>query len=201
MSDPVHPREHLLLDVEVLEHRFDHQVRLAQRLVLQAGRDERQALLESRLGERSLAQCALIVAVDVEEAPVERLLRRLEEGDRQSGVDEAHGDAAAHRARAHDRDPTDGTRGDRFGPDREVAHPFGSASLGDQGAREVESEGHEIAVRKGIEQLCVAQLLEAHRRAGDDHVQCRFDADQPRQALGAAGAGDQYQFDAPRRWS
>ena len=114
-DDLVEPLEHLPFDFEILEHGLDHQVHISQRFVLQGRRDQRQALIEARLGKRPLAQRALIIAADVDEAAVERLLRRLQERDRQSRIDEAHRNAATHRACADDPDPFDRAGGDRIG--------------------------------------------------------------------------------------
>ena len=69
-DDLVEPLEHLPLDLEILEHGLDHQVHVAQRLVLQGRRDQRQAPFEARLGKRPLAQRALVMAADVDEASV-----------------------------------------------------------------------------------------------------------------------------------
>src|SRR5882762_7675205 len=51
-----------------------------------------------------LAQRPLVIAADVGEPAVERFLLRLEQYDRQPGVDEAHRDAAAHGPGADDAD-------------------------------------------------------------------------------------------------
>jgi hypothetical protein len=72
------------------------------------------ALLEARLGQRTFAQRALVIAADVGESPIERLLCGLEQHDRQAGIDEAHRDAAAHRSGADDADLAIGRR-DGFG--------------------------------------------------------------------------------------
>jgi hypothetical protein len=49
--------------------------------------------------------------------------------------------------------------------------------------------------RSRTQQWRAAELLDADRRAGDDHVQCGFGADEAWQTLGAAGTGQQSQLD------
>jgi hypothetical protein len=96
--------KHLALDLHALEHRLDAQVDIAQQGIVQCRGDERQTLLEAGLVERALAQRALVVAADVREATVERVLLRLQQHHRQTRVDEAHGDASTHGPGADDAD-------------------------------------------------------------------------------------------------
>ena len=69
-------REHLLLDVHVLEHRLDHQVAVGQRVEVERRAEQPHARLDVGLRQPALLGGVLVVAADGREAAVERLLLR-----------------------------------------------------------------------------------------------------------------------------
>ncbi len=93
-----------LLDLHAFECRFDDQIHIFQQGIVQRRCDECHALIECRLGHGALLQCAPVIAPHRGEPLVERLLLHFQQHHRNSGIDEAHADAAAHRARADDAD-------------------------------------------------------------------------------------------------
>ncbi|MCY1207008.1 hypothetical protein D9M72_185920 [compost metagenome] len=110
-GDPVQLAEQLLLDLHVLEHRFDDQVGIGQLLQVQRGREQRHAGLDIGRAQAPLARGIFVVAPDRLQAAVQRLLRGLDDGHGVAGVEEVHGDAAAHGAGADDADAPDRKRG------------------------------------------------------------------------------------------
>src|SRR5512135_1263371 len=95
--------EDVLLDVHPLEHRFDHDIGVLRRGEVERRGDERHPLVHVLLPEAPFGHGVGVVLPDRRETAVERLLLHLDQGHRDAGVYEAHGDAAAHGAGADDR--------------------------------------------------------------------------------------------------
>ena len=93
--------EDLLLEIEVLEHRFDHDVGVRDCPVVEHALDQVQAFIALGFGDPAAAHHASIVRGDHGQALVECFLADLEYLDRNARVGEAHGNAAAHEAAAH----------------------------------------------------------------------------------------------------
>ena len=102
LGDAVELAEEVLLYVHPLEHGFDDDVGIARRVEVGARSEERHALVHLLLLQPALRHGGRIVLFYFFQTPVERFLRRVGNGDRDADVDEAHRDAAAHRARADD---------------------------------------------------------------------------------------------------
>src|SRR5215468_1446857 len=85
------------LRCEVFEHRFDDDVRLAQRLIVAHAADQPERLIRTCLREAAPLDGGTIVRADHPESALERLRRDLEQRDRNARVREVHGDATAHR--------------------------------------------------------------------------------------------------------
>ena len=85
--------------------------------------------------------------------------------------------------------------------DLHVTHQRQRAHRGDLG-RKGQGAGHQVAVDQFVEQLLAGrrgQQFALDRLAADDHVERRFHAQHARQALRAAGAGDQADLDFGQR--
>ena len=104
LGDRIEPFEHALLQLHVLEHRFDHQVGVGQRAEVERRRKPAHPLLDLGHRQAALFGGVLVVAAHDRDAAVERLLRGLDDGDRDAGGEEIHGDAAAHGAGADHAD-------------------------------------------------------------------------------------------------
>ena len=97
-GDRIQLREDLLFDLHVLEHGFHHQVNLAEGRVVQSRRDEIHALFHLCRREAASLGAAFVVAADHCQTLVQKLLAGFEDGNRDAGIGEVHGNAAAHRA-------------------------------------------------------------------------------------------------------
>ena len=98
----VQPGEYLLLERHVLEYRFDDDVGVFQVGVVERGLDQPHAL-GLVLGRNAPAlDHGRIRPVDAGEAAIQGLAAGIDHDDRQAGVGEADGDAAAHGAGADD---------------------------------------------------------------------------------------------------
>ena len=87
LGDRVEPLEHALLELHVLEHRFDHEVGVGERIEVERGREPAHPLLD--LGHASGGPSwrgRLVVAAHDRDAAVERLLRGLDDRDRNAGA-------------------------------------------------------------------------------------------------------------------
>ena len=104
LDDPVESREHLLLQLHVLEHGLDHQVAFGERVPVRAGPKEADPFLDLVVGKPSARGAAFVVAPYRGQAAGERLAALLDDLNLQAGVGEGHRDAAAHRAGAQDAD-------------------------------------------------------------------------------------------------
>jgi hypothetical protein len=90
--------EHRFLDADFFEHGFDHQVGGLQVVVAQRGGQQGHALLVLVLLELALLDLGFVVLADGGDAPVQRLLLHLQHLHGDAGVQEVHGNAAAHGA-------------------------------------------------------------------------------------------------------
>ena len=103
----VEPLEHALLDVHVLEDRFDDEIGLGQGAEVERGESLPIRSSTSAIVSRPFLAVVLVVAAHDGDAAVERLLRGLDDRDRDAGAEEIHGDAAAHGAGADHADAAD----------------------------------------------------------------------------------------------
>ena len=104
LGDGVELAEHLFLDVHVLEHRLDDEVRVRQGRQVQRPGQAAHAGLDLIHGQAAALGGRLVVLADDAKAPVEGGLRGLDDGHRETGVQEVHGDAAAHGSGADHAD-------------------------------------------------------------------------------------------------
>ena len=74
MTTDVQGLEHLALHVHALEHRLDDQIDIAQQVVFQGRVISAKRCARLASVERALAQRALVIAADVGESPIERIL-------------------------------------------------------------------------------------------------------------------------------
>ena len=102
-ADPIQLTEHGLFYVHVLEHRFDHQVHIAQVVVAEGGLNQRHALLHLLLGNAPFLRGVFVVLADDGDALFQGLFFHLENLHRNARIGEVHGDTAAHGARADHR--------------------------------------------------------------------------------------------------
>ena len=126
LADRVELAEDLLLDIHLLEHRFDHDVGLGKGTVVGDPVDQRHALIHLLLRDPPARDRARVVLADDPEPLVQGLGRAFENPYRDAGVGEVHGDAAAHGAAADDGGAAD--RQHR-GVGRHVGH-LGRLALG-----------------------------------------------------------------------
>ena len=85
--------------------------------------------------------------------------------------------------------------GDARGVHRDVAGPGCVPGRDLRRGGEVDGRRQRIPIGHPVEEGGVGELLRGHRVAADDHVDRSLDADEARQALGAAGARQQPQLD------
>ena len=106
-DDGVELAEHLFLDVHILVDRLDHEVAILE--VVEAERRGQQAHHRLDLVGRvpALLGRRLVILADRRDAAIERVLRGLDDRDRDTGLEEVHRNPAAHRARADDADLLD----------------------------------------------------------------------------------------------
>ena len=107
LGDLVELGEDLLLQRHVLEHGLDDEVGRAEVLQLQRRRQPGHALLGLRLRGAAALHVGLERVLDARDALVERLLRGLDDGEREARVEEGEPDAGAHGAGAEDADRLD----------------------------------------------------------------------------------------------
>ncbi len=104
LADRVELAEDLLLDRHQLEHGLDDEVAILQVAELQRAGQKPHPLLDVLLAHAAFLGRRLVVLADGLEAALQRLGLGLDHRHRQAGVEEVHGDAAAHRAGADDAD-------------------------------------------------------------------------------------------------
>ena len=129
LADRIEPREDLLLEVHLLEHRLDDDVGVLDVGVVGGAADQEHARIHVLLGDAAARDAALVILADHGEALVQRLRVGLQHAHGNAGVGEVHGDAAAHGAAADDRGRLDGLHG-RIG--RHVGN-LGGLALGEEG--------------------------------------------------------------------
>ena len=99
-----------LLEVHVLERRFDHEVGVGQRIEVERRAQLAHPLLHLVKCHAALLGGVLVVSAHDRDAPVERLLRGLDDRHGNAGAQEIHRNAAAHGAGADDADLGDLSR-------------------------------------------------------------------------------------------
>ncbi len=102
LADAVELAEHLLLHADVLKGSLDDEVHVCERTIIHAARNQRHALVHARPVEAAAPHHALVIFRDNAKAAAERSPIALHDRDGDAGIGEGHGDAAAHRSRAHD---------------------------------------------------------------------------------------------------
>ncbi len=107
LGDLVELGEDLLLQRHVLEHGLDDQVVAAEVLQLDGRRQAAHALLGLRLGCAAALDVGFQRVPDAGDALVEGLLRGLDDGHRETGIQEREADARAHGAGTEDADGLD----------------------------------------------------------------------------------------------
>ena len=95
-------REHRLLQVHALHGGFDDDVGVAEVRIVEAARNERHALRLVLGRETAALHHRLVVGIHHAKATLQRFSADIDDGDRQAGVGEAHGNAATHGAGTHD---------------------------------------------------------------------------------------------------
>ncbi|MCY1349016.1 hypothetical protein D9M69_351860 [compost metagenome] len=110
-ADLVQGTEHLLLDLRCLEHRVDHQVSIGEVGIVERAEDHVHARLHLFGLQASSPDAGLVVAANLRQASVQGLAIALQQGDRNTGIGEAHGNAAAQGAGTYDRNPGDPAQG------------------------------------------------------------------------------------------
>ena len=109
---PVELAEDLLFEIHLLEDRLDDQIRLAEILVFRGAADQRQALLDLGFGQFAALDGTLVIGPHALLGRLDRLIRDLEHGDRDTGVGKGHRNAAAHGPTADHADRIDPPRFD-----------------------------------------------------------------------------------------
>ncbi|MDT4848786.1 hypothetical protein FQZ97_828870 [compost metagenome] len=99
--------EHLLLDLQLLEDSLDHQVGLGQVGVVERAEDQVHARLHLLGLQPATSNADLVITPNLCQASVQGLAIGLQQGDRYTGIGEAHGNPAAHGAGAYHSDSRD----------------------------------------------------------------------------------------------
>ncbi|MCY1293750.1 hypothetical protein D9M70_430180 [compost metagenome] len=177
LAHRVETLEHLALDVEILEHRLDRHIDVAQRGVVGDPFEQGQATLHLGFAEAAALDAGGVGVAGALQGTVERGGVDLQQLHRHAGVGERQGDADAHGAAADHRGALDaaqrGVRGD--------AGDLGRLALGEEGMHQ------RRALRRGqtlLEQLALALEARGQRQGrGGFH---RGDAAQRREQPGHA---------------
>ena len=107
--------KHLFFHVHVFKHGLDDKIDLGDIGVVQTGRDQTHPLFDLCGGEAAALGAAVVVGAHNGQPLVQKLAAGLEQRDRNPGVGEVHGDAAAHGAGANDGNAFDRQRGGALG--------------------------------------------------------------------------------------
>ena len=110
LADGVELGEDLLLDVHLLEHRFDDQVAVGEVLELERGGQRGHCLADLLGGHAALGGGCLIVLEHHAGAAIKRVLLGLNDDHGDAGREEVHGDTAPHGAGADHPDLLDRAR-------------------------------------------------------------------------------------------
>src|SRR5690606_16191399 len=102
LTDPVEFGENLFLHIHIFEDRLDNDIGIANILKIGRACKERHIAVHLLLREAALGDRRRIILADDIDTAVKRLLRRLDDGHRNAGLQEIHGNAAAHGAGADD---------------------------------------------------------------------------------------------------
>ena len=95
--------EDLFFQIEVLVHRFDDDVRVGNRVVVDHALDQAHTFVHLRLRDTPALNHPRVVLLDDAEAFLQRFVVDLEHFHRDADVREVHRDAAAHQSRADGR--------------------------------------------------------------------------------------------------
>ena len=144
-------------DAHFFEHRFDHQVGLTDLVVAQCGAQQSHALVVFLLFELAFFDLRFVVLADGGHTAVQRFLLHLQHLDRDARVQEVHGDAAAHGARANNGHGFDLTLGGIF---RHVGNLAG-CTVGHKNMAQCTALGREHQVHEDVtlEHHAVFKLL------------------------------------------
>ena len=187
LHDAIQFGEDLLLQRHAFEDGLDDDVGLVEIGVIQGGLDQLQALVHHCLGEASALHRHGIILANGGQAAVERGLVGFLEYDRNSGVGEYHGDAAAHGAGADDRGRIDRN-------DRRFFRNIGDLGHFAFAEEDVDERLRLVGVEAVDEQpgLDLASLLERQSGGGFDGVDGGQRSDQVALLLarGVAGRGE-----------
>ena len=182
LGDLVELREDLLLDIHFLEHRLDDEVGVRDVVHIGAAGQQAHALLDVGLGHPAAGHRDVVVLLDRPEAAIQRLLRGLDDGDRDAGIGEVHRNAAAHGSGTDDGDLLDRAR---FRALRHVEH-LGGLALGEEqvALRLRLIAGHELHERIALAlQAFLERQLERQLHRLDAGVR-RLEPARPRGQLG-----------------
>ena len=127
--------EHRQLDVHVLEHGLDDQVRLAQRVIRGGALPAVHAGRAFVLAHAALAHESRVDLIDPRAAARQRRLVLFHHHHRQPRVEQRHGDARAHGAAAHHADALQPARPGLLQLGNAPGPPFGVEGVLDGGAR------------------------------------------------------------------
>ena len=108
LDDLVEAREDLLLHVHIFVDRFDHQVAVGKIAEVERRRQQAHRLFDLIGGEAALGGAGFVILADDAGAAIERVLCHFDDRHRNSGRQEVHRNAAAHRAGTEHADLLDG---------------------------------------------------------------------------------------------
>ena len=139
--------EYGLLQLQVFEHGFDHDIDLIETIVGEGGADQGHDALDLLGRHLAFGGGDVVIPADGRKAAVERRLIRFLEQHRDAGIGVVHGDAAAHGARADHRRRAD------FGSGRVLRHAgnLGGFALGEEQADQVAGFGGEHAIGEQLD--------------------------------------------------
>ncbi|MNM80049.1 hypothetical protein D3C81_919990 [compost metagenome] len=163
LAHPVEGAEHLLLDFQFLEDRLDHQVGVGQVGVIEGAGEQVHALANLLGAQLAALQAARVVLVDPFQPAIQGIALAFQDGHRDAGVEEVHGDAAAHGAGADHRDLPDRAQ---LGGGVDTRHLAGLA-LGD----EYMTQGGRLKRFLGLpeQRLLASQAILERQHAGGFH--------------------------------
>ena len=110
LRHPVEIGEHPLLELHLLEYRFNHEIGRTYRVELRDPFDQSDAALHLVSAEPAARHRRAVVGGDPVEALLQQVAPSLDNRDRDPGIGKTHRDAAAHRAGADNRAARDRAR-------------------------------------------------------------------------------------------
>src|SRR5690606_33647581 len=103
--------EDFLLDLHILEDCLNHEITIGNLVHVERAFEQAHALLDLFHREAALFGGVFVILADDRDAPVERFLLCLHDGDGNADIEEVHGNAAAHRTGTDNADLVDGDGG------------------------------------------------------------------------------------------